>query len=67
MLLNHVTHGSKCRPRWERAGIEPAREDIRRIYSPMLSTAQPSFQKRAATGNRTQHCRVTVDHFTDKL
>lgn len=29
----------------ERAGVEPAREVIRRIYSPMLSTAQPSFQE----------------------
>ena len=28
---------------WERAGVEPAREVIRRIYSPMLSTDQPSF------------------------
>jgi hypothetical protein len=56
--------------RWggERAGVEPAREVIRRIYSPMLSTDQPSFRNYgAATGNRTQRCRVTVDYFTDKL
>jgi hypothetical protein len=29
---------------WERAGIEPARGSTRRIYSPVLSTDQPSFQ-----------------------